>query len=52
MTNNNNHVWTILNEDDYRCVNCDIRYSPNKENQECSYVKTSKTLKYKDASHV
>lgn len=49
MTQNNNHVWVILNEDDYRCVNCDIRYSPTRDNQECSYQKTSQHSNNKEA---
>lgn len=49
MTQNNNHVWVILTEDDYRCVNCDIRHAPAREHQECSYQKTTQHSNNKEA---
>jgi hypothetical protein len=30
MTQNNNHVWVILDEDDYRCVNNALQRLDNK----------------------
>ena len=48
MTNKNTHVWVILDETDYRCINCDVRHTPSRNNQECSYVKKPKN---KEASH-
>ena len=42
MTNKNTHVWVILDETDYRCINCDVRHTPSRNNQECSYVKKPK----------
>ena len=51
MTKNNTHVWVILTEDDYRCVNCDIKHNPSRENQECSYLKNTQRQDTSYAQH-
>lgn len=51
MTHNNRHVWVVLDQEQYRCVNCDIKHSPDLQDQECPFLKPHQPFKYKDTSH-
>ena len=49
MTQDNLHVWVIFDKDQYRCVNCDIKHSPDQQDQECPFLKPYQPFKYKEA---